>query len=99
SVKTNIGHAEGAAGIAGFIKAILCLEHGEVPPNLHQTIPNTAIPWGELPFELPQARTPLPDRGRRNLAGVSSFGLTGVNAHVVVAAPEPASNLDSGRSS
>ncbi|MFI0469204.1 acyltransferase domain-containing protein [Saccharopolyspora sp. 5N102] len=89
SVKTNIGHAEGAAGIAGFIKAVLCLEHGEVPPNLHQNTPNPAVPWGDLPFQLPQARTPLSGRDGRTLAGVSSFGLTGVNAHVVLSTPEP----------
>ncbi|QUH01863.1 acyltransferase domain-containing protein [Saccharopolyspora erythraea] len=99
SVKTNIGHAEGAAGIAGFIKTVLCLEHGEVPPNLHRHTPNPAVPWSELPFRLPNARTPLPARGRRTLAGVSSFGLTGVNAHVVLATPESPAGVESEKQS
>ncbi|WP_019815654.1 type I polyketide synthase [Saccharomonospora saliphila] len=88
SVKTNIGHTEGAAGLAGLIKSVLCLQQGEVPPNLHQEEPNTAIPWDQLPFHLPHTRTTLPDRTRPWLAGVSSFGLTGVNAHVVLAAAD-----------
>ncbi|GAB3288622.1 type I polyketide synthase [Parasphingorhabdus pacifica] len=89
SVKTNIGHAEGAAGIAGLIKAVLCLENGEVPPNLHQSTPNPAVPWADLPFRLPHTRTPLSGRAGRTVAGVSSFGLTGVNAHLVLSTPEP----------
>lgn len=89
SVKTNIGHAEAAAGMAGLIKAILVLQHGVVPPNLHQHSPNPAIPWDALPIRLPRELVPLPDRGRPPLAGVSSFGLTGTNAHVVLTTDHP----------
>ncbi|MBK3562672.1 type I polyketide synthase [Streptomyces sp. MBT62] len=91
SVKTNIGHAEAAAGIAGLIKAVLCLEHRTVPPNLHLKNPNPAVAWGDLPLIVPTVATPLADRGRPAIAGVSSFGFSGTNAHLVLeAAPEPA---------
>jgi acyl transferase domain-containing protein/NAD(P)-dependent dehydrogenase (short-subunit alcohol dehydrogenase family)/acyl carrier protein len=94
SIKTNIGHAEAAAGIAGLIKAVLCLEHAEIPPSLHLGTPNPAVPWDELPLRINTELTPLPDRGRPTLAGVSSFGFSGTNAHVVLeaaAAPVAAS--------
>ncbi|MGW3647540.1 SDR family NAD(P)-dependent oxidoreductase [Streptomyces sp. NPDC000878] len=90
SIKTNIGHAEAAAGIAGLIKAVLCLEQGQVPPNLHLKNPNPAVAWDELPLHIPTQATALPDRGRPNVAGVSSFGFSGTNAHLVLeAAPAP----------
>ncbi|MFF4244889.1 acyltransferase domain-containing protein [Streptomyces sp. NPDC001822] len=84
SVKTNIGHAEAAAGIAGLIKAVLCLEHRVVPASLHLEEPNPAVPWASLPLEVVTRNTPLPDRGRPALMGVSSFGLSGTDAHVVL---------------
>ncbi|WP_431948507.1 type I polyketide synthase [Actinacidiphila sp. bgisy167] len=91
SVKTNIGHAEAAAGIAGLIKAVLCLEHRTVPPNLHLNNPNPAVAWDTLPLAVPTQATALPDRGRPAIAGVSSFGFSGTNAHLVIeAAPQPA---------
>ncbi|MEV7145123.1 SDR family NAD(P)-dependent oxidoreductase [Streptomyces sp. NPDC093084] len=91
SVKTNIGHAEAAAGIAGLIKAVLCLENATVPPSLHLKNPNPAVDWDNLPLMIPTRATPLPDRGRPAIAGVSSFGFSGTNAHLVLeAAPEPA---------
>uniref|UniRef100_UPI0028D42155 type I polyketide synthase n=1 Tax=Streptomyces kroppenstedtii TaxID=3051181 RepID=UPI0028D42155 len=91
SVKTNIGHAEAAAGIAGLIKAVLCLENKTVPPNLHLNNPNPAVDWDNLPLTIPTQATPLPERGRPAIAGVSSFGFSGTNAHLVLeAAPEPA---------
>ncbi|MFW6718569.1 SDR family NAD(P)-dependent oxidoreductase [Streptomyces sp. MAR4 CNY-716] len=90
SVKTNIGHAEAAAGIAGLIKAVLCLEHRTVPPSLHLKNPNPAVDWESLPLTVPTDATPLPDRGRPAVAGVSSFGFSGTNAHLVLeGAPEP----------
>ncbi|MGA5452718.1 type I polyketide synthase [Streptomyces umbrinus] len=90
SIKTNIGHAEAAAGIAGLIKAVLVLEHGTVPPNLHLKNPNPAVAWDELPLQIPTQATELPDRGRPSVAGVSSFGFSGTNAHLVLeAAPAP----------
>ena len=85
SVKTNIGHLEAAAGVAGLIKAVLVVAHGEVPPHLHLREPNPRIPWQELSLRVPTQITPLP-AGRR-IAGVSSFGFSGTNAHVIVEGP------------
>ncbi|MFJ7233972.1 beta-ketoacyl synthase N-terminal-like domain-containing protein [Streptomyces tendae] len=92
SAKTNIGHLEAAAGIAGLIKAILVVRHGEVPPNLHFHTPNPMVEWHRLHLRVPTETVPWPAPGRPRLAGVSSFGASGTNAHVVVEqppAPEP----------
>jgi len=83
SVKTNLGHLEGAAGVAGFIKAALCLRHGEIPPNLHFETPNPHIAFDDLGLRVPVAREPWPGE-RPRLAGVSSFGWGGTNVHVVL---------------
>lgn len=90
SVKTNIGHAEAAAGIAGLIKAVLCLEKRVVPPSLHFNEPNPAVPWAALPLSVATRNTPLPDAGRPALAGVNSFGISGTNAHLVLEEHVPA---------
>ncbi|QSQ15456.1 type I polyketide synthase [Myxococcus landrumensis] len=91
SVKTNIGHLEPAAGIAGVIKTILSLRNKELPPHLHFRTPNPHIEWDRIPARVPTARTPWPAIEGRRIAGVSSFGLSGTNAHVVLEeAPEPA---------
>ncbi|TWD12858.1 acyl transferase domain-containing protein [Streptomyces sp. T12] len=91
SVKTNIGHAEAAAGIAGLIKAVLCLENKTVPANLHLNNPNPAVDWDNLPLTVPTQTTPMPTQDRPAIAGVSSFGFSGTNAHLVLeAAPAPA---------
>ena len=82
SVKTNIGHLEAAAGVAGLIKVVLSLEHGEIPPHLHFENPNPHIAWDELAVRVPTRLRGWPE-GRR-IAGVSSFGFSGTNAHVVV---------------
>jgi polyketide synthase len=87
SVKTNIGHLESAAGVAGLIKAILVLRHGQVPPHLHLTTPNPKIPWRRLALEVPTSLRSLPETART--AAVSSFGASGTNAHVVLSAPDP----------
>jgi len=84
SVKTNIGHLEAAAGIAGLIKVVLALGQGVIPPHLHLARPNPHIPWAELPVAIPTRLTPWPDRGGPRRAGVSSFGFSGTNAHVVL---------------
>ena len=90
SVKTNIGHTEGAAGLAGLIKVALCLKHKRIPPNLHFHHPNPAIPWQDYALMIPTQLTPWPQRDGPRLAGVSSFGIAGTNAHVVVEeAPQP----------
>ncbi|WP_033346040.1 type I polyketide synthase [Catenuloplanes japonicus] len=89
SAKTNIGHTEAAAGMAGLIKAVLCLEHGHVPPNLHFNDPNPAVDWAALPLRIPTEGIALPDRGRPAIAAVSSFGFSGTNGHLVLTAAEP----------
>ncbi|MFC0039469.1 type I polyketide synthase [Actinomadura rayongensis] len=93
SVKTNIGHAEAAAGIASLIKTVLSLEHGTVPPSLHLRDPNPEVAWDDLPLAIATEATDLPERGRPAVASISSFGFSGTNAHLVLtAAPErPAS--------
>ncbi|MCP5425309.1 MAG: type I polyketide synthase [Gammaproteobacteria bacterium] len=83
AVKTNVGHLESGAGIAGLIKTVLVLRHGEIPPNLHFQTPNPHIPWSELPVTAPRAVLPWDAPGSR-VAGVSSFGFSGTNAHVVL---------------
>jgi acyl transferase domain-containing protein/NAD(P)-dependent dehydrogenase (short-subunit alcohol dehydrogenase family)/SAM-dependent methyltransferase/acyl carrier protein len=84
SVKTNIGHTEAAAGIAGLIKTVLALQHAEIPPHLHLQTPNPHIPWADLPVAVATARRPWPAGDRPRVAGVSSFGASGTNAHVVL---------------
>jgi len=85
SVKTNLGHMEAASGIAGLIKVILQLQKGVVAPHLHLTQPNSRIPWAEIPITIPTAPQPWPSIGaKKRIAGVSSFGFTGTNAHVIV---------------
>ncbi len=84
SVKTNVGHLEAAAGIAGLIKVVLALQYGELPPHLHFHEPNPHLPWNELPVEVTANLTPWPRKAVPRLAGVSSFGFSGTNAHVVV---------------
>ena len=84
SVKTNIGHAEAAAGIAGLIKVVLALQHEALPPQLHFERPSPHIPWDEHPVQVVTQLTPWPAGARRRVAGVSSFGFSGTNVHVVV---------------
>ena len=97
SVKTNIGHLEAAAGVAGVLKTALALSHRQIPAHLHFHTPNPRIAWRDMPLRVPVELTQWPEsgNGHRRLAGVSSFGLSGVNAHVVleeapVAEPAPA---------
>nr|BBH87623.1 polyketide synthase [Thermosporothrix sp. COM3] len=92
SVKTNIGHTEGAAGIAGLIKTALCLRHRTIVPTLHCHEPNPAISWSRVPFHLPQRVQPW--ESHPLYAGVSSFGISGTNAHLVLEeAPKQASPI------
>ncbi|MET8956031.1 aminotransferase class III-fold pyridoxal phosphate-dependent enzyme [Streptomyces sp. NPDC004393] len=89
AAKTNIGHLEAAAGAAGLIKAVQVLRHGQVPANLNFQEPNPHIPWADLPVEVPTELRAWPEGARA--AGVSSFGFSGTNAHVVLEpAPAPA---------
>jgi len=84
TVKSNIGHLESAAGIAGLIKLTLSLQHGEIPASLHFDRPNRNIPWNELPVRVATALQPWPANGKGRVGGVSSFGFAGTNAHVVM---------------
>lgn len=84
SVKTNIGHLESAAGIASLIKVVLALRHGTIPAHLHFQKPNPYIAWDKLPITVPTATQPWQARNGMRLAGVSSFGFSGTNAHVVL---------------
>jgi acyl transferase domain-containing protein/SAM-dependent methyltransferase len=94
SVKTNIGHLEGAAGIAGLIKAVLALRAGALPPSLHFRTPNPHIRWTELPVEVVATARPWPDAGDRpRRAGVSAFGMSGTNVHVLVEEAPPSTPL------
>lgn len=88
SVKTNIGHLEAAAGIAGLIKVVLALQHEEIPPHLHVTEVNPQISLEEAGAVIPTKRISWPrtQEGRR-IAGVSSFGLTGTIAHAILEEP------------
>jgi acyl transferase domain-containing protein len=85
SVKTNIGHLEGAAGIAGLLKTVLCIAHRELVPSLNYSSPNPRIPLESLNLRVQAQRGPWPDQGKPLVAGVSSFGYGGTNCHVIVA--------------
>ena len=84
SVKTNIGHLETAAGIAGLIKVALCLYHRQIPPSLHATPLNGAINFSKSALQVQQRLSLWPDWGLPRIAGVNSFGFGGTNAHVVL---------------
>jgi len=84
SVKTNIGHAEAASGLAGLIKAVLCLKHRAIPPSLHFKKPNPQIQWDKAPFTIQQKFGPWPSFADPLIAGVNSFGVTGTNSHVIL---------------
>jgi acyl transferase domain-containing protein/NADP-dependent 3-hydroxy acid dehydrogenase YdfG/acyl carrier protein len=83
SVKTNIGHLEAAAGLAGLIKVVMALIHQEIPPNLHFDTPTPRIPWHQIPVAVATGITRWPSDGTR-LAAVSSFGFSGTNVHMIV---------------
>ncbi|BBB02259.1 putative modular polyketide synthase [Actinacidiphila reveromycinica] len=86
SVKTNIGHLEGAAGIAGLLKAALSVAHRELFPSLNFTTPHPAIPLDALHLKVQTAWQPWPAGDREPVAGVSAFGMGGTNCHVVLSA-------------
>ena len=88
AVKTNIGHLESASGIASLIKVILAMKHELIPANLNLNHPNPQINWQDLPFVLPNDNIPWTKSDKPRLAGVSAFGFSGTNAHVVVASTD-----------
>jgi acyl transferase domain-containing protein len=90
SVKTNLGHLEAASGVAGLIKAVLAVRHGQIFPHLHFKTPNPHIAWDAFPLRVATRLEPWIANGRKRIAGVSAFGFSGTNAHVLVEEP-PAS--------
>ncbi|MGH8076128.1 MAG: type I polyketide synthase [Lysobacter sp.] len=84
SVKTNIGHLEAAAGVAGLIKVVQALRHEQIPPSLNFETPNPAIDFASTPFYVNTQLRPWPAHGELRRASVSSFGLGGTNAHVIL---------------
>jgi acyl transferase domain-containing protein len=91
SLKTNVGHLDAAAGVAGLIKTVLALKHREIPPSLHFERPNPNIDFARTPFYVNTRLTAWESNGAPRRAGVSSFGIGGTNAHVILEeAPSPA---------
>jgi acyl transferase domain-containing protein/acyl carrier protein len=101
SAKTNFGHLEAAAGVAGLIKVVLAMQHEAIPPHLHFTEPSPHIDWQNLAVDIPTSLRSWPSGTRPRLAGVSSFGFSGTNIHIVLeeapaalASPMPAATVD-----
>ncbi|MEH1949612.1 MAG: type I polyketide synthase [Nostoc sp.] len=89
SVKTNFGHLEAAAGISGLIKVVLSLQNQEIPPHLHLNKPNPHIPWHQLPLVVPTSAIPWNVGNQPRIAGISAFGISGTNVHIILEeAPE-----------
>jgi 3-oxoacyl-[acyl-carrier-protein] synthase II len=84
AVKTNIGHLESASGIASLIKTVLALENQLIPANLHLKQPNSKVDWQKLPFKLPEQAIAWKPTAQPRIAGISSFGFSGTNAHVIL---------------
>lgn len=84
SSKSNIGHAQAAAGVAGVIKLVLSLQHESLASTLYAERPSTDVPWSERGLTLLQQAVPWPRHGRARRAGVSSFGISGTNAHAII---------------
>jgi myxalamid-type polyketide synthase MxaE and MxaD len=84
SVKTNLGHSEAAAGMVGLCKLIVSLSHATIPATLHLREPSPRIPWSRLPLTISAESRPWPHSGKRRIASVNSFGITGTNAHAIL---------------
>jgi acyl transferase domain-containing protein len=89
SIKTNLGHLEGAAGVAGLIKAVLVVQHGIVPRHLHLNTPNPHFDWTQASLRVPTTSVDWATHGGDRTAAVSAFGFSGTNAHVVVQSAPP----------
>ncbi|RFU77059.1 polyketide synthase [Trichoderma arundinaceum] len=87
SVKSNLGHSEGASGLSGLLKMILALEHKTIPPNINFNTPNPEIPFEKYRLQVPTESQPWPS-DRDLVVGVNSFGIGGANAHVLLASPD-----------
>lgn len=94
SAKSNIGHTESAAGVAGVIKLVLALEHEELPASLHVSNPTPLLLWDELPVQICRQAMPWQRGTRTRIAGVSAFGASGTNAHLVVEEAPTANSAD-----
>ncbi|OYW17044.1 MAG: hypothetical protein B7Z55_13320 [Planctomycetales bacterium 12-60-4] len=86
SVKANIGHTLESAGIAGFVKTVLCMQHDMIPGQINFQTPNPDVPWNDIPFYVPTSPQPWPNpiEGRPRRAAVNAFGIGGLNVHVVI---------------
>jgi amino acid adenylation domain-containing protein/non-ribosomal peptide synthase protein (TIGR01720 family) len=89
AVKSNIGHLEAAAGVAGLIKVILCLQHQQIPASLHYHTPNRFIPWKEMAVRVVDELTPWQPLNGKRCGAVSAFGLSGTNAHLILEEATP----------
>jgi acyl transferase domain-containing protein/NADPH:quinone reductase-like Zn-dependent oxidoreductase/acyl carrier protein len=84
SIKTNLGHTEGAAGVAGVIKTALAIRNRQIPASLNFTTPNPKFSWDTYPLKIPTRTSPWPSGDGPLIAGVSGFGIAGTNAHIVL---------------
>jgi mycobactin polyketide synthetase MbtC len=87
-VKSNLGHAQAAAGALGLAKVLVCAEHGAIPPTLHAGEESHEIDWQKQGLRLAQQDTPWPAVDGRRIAAVSAFGMSGTNAQLIVSVPE-----------
>ena len=96
SVKTNVGHLETAAGVAGLLKAMLVLQHRQIPGSVHFKAPSPHIDFEKLKLRVPTSVEPFPETDGERLVGVNSFGFGGANAHVILAEPPPPAHVEHG---